>query len=111
MYLFIQAIGLLLKCSSCLTLSTWLPRTIQLFQESLEKYDSISLNIFSSSVGVLFNSLYNSTFNQVIEDFASENVVYIELRTTPKVFNQLLSIPNCSWVSFSCGGYRSTSME
>lgn len=27
----------------------------------------------------------NSSFKQVVEDFASENVVYIELRTTPKV--------------------------
>lgn len=28
---------------------------------------------------------FNHAFAQVVEDFAAENVVYLELRTTPKV--------------------------
>lgn len=33
--------------------------------------------------------LLTGFWNQVVEDFASENVVYLELRTTPKVMKIL----------------------
>lgn len=39
---------------------------------------------------VLFTIRFLYNVQQVIEDFAADNVVYLELRTTPKVFCLLL---------------------
>lgn len=36
----------------------------------------------------------NNSYKQVVEDFASDNVVYLELRTTPKVTS------DCSYLLF-----------
>ena len=38
---------------------------------------------------------------QVVEDFASENVVYVELRTTPKVNEGSQSLIFCLLVSMN----------
>lgn len=44
--------------------------------------------------------IYASKFKtQVIEDFASENVVYVELRTTPKVTKGSQLVGLCFFVS------------